>query len=86
MLLCEKSAFLIKIICKISDEHFIATTTTGGAANVLACMEEYAQTEWPNLKVYMNSITEDLDRQHFPKEVRPAGTQRGPRDNFQTDH
>ena len=48
------------IICKISDEHFIATTTTGGAANVLACMEEYAQTEWPNLKVYMNSITEQF--------------------------
>ena len=46
------------IICKISDEHFIATTTTGGAATVLGCMEEYAQTEWPNLNVYMNSITE----------------------------
>ncbi|MDB0033649.1 2Fe-2S iron-sulfur cluster-binding protein [Alphaproteobacteria bacterium] len=48
------------IISKISDEHFIATTTTGGAANVLACMEEYAQTEWPNLNVYMNSITEQF--------------------------
>ncbi len=46
------------IICKISDDHFIATTTTGGAATVLGCMEEYAQTEWPNLNVYMNSITE----------------------------
>jgi len=46
------------IICKISDQHFIATTTTGGAATVLGCMEEYAQTEWPNLKVFMNSITE----------------------------
>ena len=45
------------IICKISDQHFIATTTTGGAANVLSCMEEYAQTEWPELNVYMNSIT-----------------------------
>ncbi len=48
------------IICKISDEHFIATTTTGGAATVLGCMEEYAQTEWPNLNVYMNSITEQF--------------------------
>ena len=46
------------IICKISNEHFIATTTTGGAANVLSCMEEYAQTEWPDLNVFMNSITE----------------------------
>tara|TARA_B100000579_G_scaffold167320_1_gene136048 strand:- start:1613 stop:4591 length:2979 start_codon:yes stop_codon:yes gene_type:complete len=48
------------IISKISDEHFIATTTTGGAATVLGCMEEYAQTEWPNLNVYMNSITEQF--------------------------
>ena len=48
------------IICKISDEHFIATTTTGGAATVLGCMEEYAQTEWPNLNVYMNSITNNF--------------------------
>ncbi len=48
------------IICKINDQHFIATTTTGGAANVLSHMEEYAQTEWPNLRVYLNSITEQF--------------------------
>jgi len=48
------------IICKISDQHFIATTTTGGAANVLSHMEEYAQTEWPDMNVYMNSITEQF--------------------------
>ena len=46
------------IVCKINDQHFIATTTTGGASNVLSHMEEYAQTEWPNMNVYMNSITE----------------------------
>ena len=46
------------IVCKINDQHFIVTTTTGGAANVLSHMEEYAQTEWPNMNVYMNSITE----------------------------
>ena len=48
------------IICKINDQHFIATTTTGGAANVLSHMEEYKQTEWPNMNVYMNSITEQF--------------------------
>ncbi len=48
------------IVSKISDQHFIATTTTGGAAKVLADMEEYAQTEWPNLQVYLNSITEQF--------------------------
>jgi len=48
------------IVCKINDQHFITTTTTGGAANVLSHMEEYAQTEWPNMNVYMNSITEQF--------------------------
>ena len=48
------------IISKINDKHFIATTTTGGAANVLSHMEEFAQTEWPHLNVFMNSITEQF--------------------------
>ena len=48
------------IVCKISDQHFIATTTTGGAAKVLSDMEEYAQTEWPHLNVHLNSITEQF--------------------------
>ncbi len=48
------------IVSKINDQHFIATTTTGGAPKVLADMEEYAQTEWPHLNVYMNSITEQF--------------------------
>jgi len=48
------------IVCKINDQHFITTTTTGGAANVLAHMEEYAQTEWPDMNVYINSITEQF--------------------------
>ena len=46
------------IVCKISDNHFISTTTSSGAPKVLADMEEYLQTEWPHLQVYVNSITE----------------------------
>ena len=34
------------------------TTTTGGAARVLGWLEEWLQTEWPELKVYCNSMTE----------------------------
>ena len=34
------------------------TTTTGGAAGVLEWLEEWLQTEWPNLKVYLTSVTE----------------------------
>ena len=39
---------------------FISTTTSSGAPKVLADMEEYLQTEWPHLQVYVNSITETI--------------------------
>ena len=48
------------IICKINNKHFIATTTSSGAPKVLAHMEEFLQTEWPHLQVYLNSITEQF--------------------------
>jgi sarcosine oxidase subunit alpha len=34
------------------------TTTTGGAARVLAKLEDYLQTEWTDLKVFLTSVTE----------------------------
>ena len=48
------------IVCKINDKHFIATTTSSGAPKVLSHMEEFLQTEWPHLQVYLNSITEQF--------------------------
>jgi sarcosine oxidase subunit alpha len=36
------------------------TTTTGGAARVLGWLEEWLQTEWPDLKVYCTSVTEHI--------------------------
>ena len=34
------------------------TTTTGGAARVLGLMEDYLQTEWPDLRAWLTSTTE----------------------------
>ncbi len=42
----------------IDDRHFHMTTTTGGAARVLAWLEDLLQTEWPELEVYLTSVTE----------------------------
>lgn len=42
----------------IADDHFHMTTTTGGAANVLGHLEDYLQTEWPDLNVYLTTTTE----------------------------
>ncbi|MBC7755169.1 MAG: sarcosine oxidase subunit alpha family protein [Bdellovibrio sp.] len=42
----------------ITDTHFLMTTTTGGAANVLNWLEKWHQTEWTELEVYMTSVTD----------------------------
>ncbi|TVQ41404.1 MAG: sarcosine oxidase subunit alpha family protein [Geminicoccaceae bacterium] len=42
----------------LADNHFHMTTTTGGAARVLAWLEEWLQTEWPELRVHLTSVTE----------------------------
>jgi len=34
------------------------TTTTGGAASVMSKLEDFLQTEWPELKVYLTSVTD----------------------------
>jgi sarcosine oxidase, subunit alpha len=46
------------IVACLAPERFHVTTTTGGAARVLAYMEDYLQTEWGHLQVYLTSITE----------------------------
>ena len=42
----------------IAGDHFHMTTTTGGAARVLGWLEEYLQTEWTDLEVYLTTVTE----------------------------
>jgi sarcosine oxidase subunit alpha len=42
----------------LADNHFLMTTTSGGAARVLEWLELYHQTEWPELEVYFSSVTD----------------------------
>ncbi len=46
------------VVARLAADRFHATTTTGGAAAVLAHMEDYLQTEFPELRVWLTSITE----------------------------
>jgi sarcosine oxidase subunit alpha len=46
------------VVARIGTDRFHVTTTTGGAPRVLALMEDYRQTEWPELKVWLTSTTE----------------------------
>ena len=46
------------VIGRITPDRFHVTTTTGGAPRVLQFMEDYLQTEFPDLKVWLTSTTE----------------------------
>jgi sarcosine oxidase subunit alpha len=46
------------VIARLAPDRFHVTTTTGGAARVLAMMEDYRQTEWTDLEVWLTSVTE----------------------------
>ena len=46
------------VIARIAEDRFHVTTTTGGAARVFGMMEDYLQTEWPDLQCWLTSTTE----------------------------
>ncbi len=46
------------VMARIGERRFYLTTTTGGAAGVLSWMEKWLQTEWPELEVYLTSLTD----------------------------
>lgn len=46
------------VSARLAPDRFHLTTTTGGAARVLNMMEDYLQTEWPDLNVWLTSTTE----------------------------
>ena len=59
-LLLNDAGFVIDdgVIARLAHDRFHVTTTTGGAASVLHRMEDFLQTEWPNLDVWLTSTTE----------------------------
>jgi sarcosine oxidase subunit alpha len=46
------------VTTRISENRWHMTTTTGNAAPVLEWLEEWLQTEWPDLRVHATSVTE----------------------------
>jgi sarcosine oxidase subunit alpha len=46
------------VAMRLAEDRYLVTTTTGGAATVLDRFEEWLQTEWPHLRGYCTSVTE----------------------------
>ena len=48
------------VTTRLGEHHYLMTTTTGNAANVMSKLEDWLQTEWPDLEVYLTSVTEQF--------------------------
>ena len=46
------------VTVRLGERHFLMHTTSGNAERVFAWLEEWLQTEWPDLKVHCTSVTE----------------------------
>ncbi|MEJ5231231.1 MAG: sarcosine oxidase subunit alpha family protein [Geminicoccaceae bacterium] len=46
------------VVCRLAPNRFLLSTTTGGAARLHAWLERWAQTEWPELEVWITPVTE----------------------------
>ena len=46
------------VTARLGQNHYLMHTTTSGAAHVMAWMERWLQTEWPDLDVYLTSVTD----------------------------
>ncbi len=48
------------VTVRLAEDRYLMTTTTGNAALVMNWLEEWLQTEWPELAVYCISVTEQF--------------------------
>ena len=61
-LMCTEDGMVFDdgVTLRLGEHRFLMHTTSGNAARVLGWMEEWLQTEWPELEVYCASVTEQL--------------------------
>ena len=48
------------VTTRIDENHYVMSTTTGNAASVMSKLDDWLQTEWPELGVYLTSVTEQF--------------------------
>ena len=55
--------FLMMVLSRrLNDQSFLCHTTSGGADRVFAWLEEWLQTEWHHLKVFIVNLTEQYSQ------------------------
>ena len=64
------------VAMRVAEDRYLVTTTTGNAAMVLDRFEEWLQTEWPELRVYCTSVTEQWARRRDRRALARATSSR----------
>jgi sarcosine oxidase subunit alpha len=44
-------------VARLGEQHYVITTTSGGAGRIAAWLEEWRQCEWPDLEVFVTPVT-----------------------------
>jgi sarcosine oxidase, subunit alpha len=59
-LMCSEDGMIFDdgVTTRLGENHYLMTTTTGNAARVLGWLENWLQCEYPDMKVYCTSLTE----------------------------
>ena len=59
-LMCSDNGFLVDdgVVARLAEDTWLCHTTTGGADRIHAHMEEWLQTEWWDMKVWVQNLTE----------------------------
>ena len=61
-LMCNENGFLFDdgVVVRLGEQSFLCHTTSGGSDRVHGWMEEWLQTEWWDLEVYVANLTEQF--------------------------
>jgi sarcosine oxidase subunit alpha len=63
-LMCNENGFLFDdgVVVRLNNDTFLCHTTSGGSDRVYSWMEEWLQTEWWKLNVFVTNITEQFSQ------------------------
>jgi sarcosine oxidase subunit alpha len=61
-LMCGEDGMIFDdgVTARLGENHYLMHTTTSNAAHVLGWLEEWLQTEWPEMQVFCASVTEQF--------------------------
>lgn len=58
LMLNEHGVIIDDGVCmRLAEDHFLVSTTSGGASRIFAGFEEWLQCEWPDLEVLVTNVT-----------------------------